>query len=222
MRTPTWFTKWPWWAWAIAVTVVVAAVAVALLVAGGDDGSTTVAADRPTTTSTSISRPARTTTTTTTSSSTTTTVASPITTSPPPTTTAPPPLTTRPPAAPRPAAAVITAYSGGGSGEVVVRWDAVPGATGYRVLRRIGNTEFAGTADFDITTGATTVADGVVNVWSEGYSYQPVRRPFPGRDRSHWFEYVDVGSRAPRTYQVVAYNASGNAPASNTATASPP
>ena len=117
---------------------------------------------------------------------------------------------------------MITAYSGGGSGEVVVRWDAVPGATGYRVLRRIGNTEFTGTADFDITTGAATVADGVVNVWSEGYSYQPVRRPFPGRDRSPWFEYVDVGNRAPRTYQVIAYNASGNAPASNTASASPP
>jgi hypothetical protein len=117
---------------------------------------------------------------------------------------------------------VITADKGGGSGEVVVRWNAVPGATGYRVLRRIGNGSFTTTADFDTTTGATTVADGVVNVWSQGYSYQPVRNPFPGQDHSPWFEYVDVGDRTQRCYQVVAYNDSGDAPASAIACGSPP
>lgn len=98
----------------------------------------------------------------------------------------------------------------------------MPGATGYRVERRIDRGAFTTVADFDITTGATTADDSVVNIWSQGYSYRPVRNPFPGTDQSPWFEYVDVGNPAQRCYRVTAYNPSGNAPASNTACASPP
>lgn len=72
----------------------------------------------------------------------------------------------------------------------------------------------------DITTGVTTAADDVVTIWSDNYSYVPILRPFPGADHSPWFELVDYRFENTRCYQVVAYNTSGNAPASNTACAS--
>jgi hypothetical protein len=100
---------------------------------------------------------------------------------------------------------VITARKGGGSGEVVVQWDPVPGATGYRVLRRIGPNPYEVTAEIDITTGASEYADGVY-IWSPGTYY----------------EYVDVGNPGQRCFKVVAFNASGDARPSNIACGSPP
>ena len=125
------------------------------------------------------------------------------------------------PSRPRPGAAVITTRPGGGSGEISVYWHAVPGATGYRVQRRTGRaSSFAEIADFDITTGATTAADDVINIWSADHTYRPVIGPFVGADHSPWFEVVDYRFDNPRCYRVITYNAFGDGPASNTSCAS--
>lgn len=211
MHAWQWIKDRPRWIWPVAAILVVLAATVAVAWGGDGDDETTTGAGSTTTERS-----------TTTSTSTTTTSTSTTTTAPPTTTTASPPTTTTAPPAPVPAAAVITARTGAGSGEVEVRWDAVPGATGYRVLRRIGNGSFDTVADFDIATGATTAAEDVVNIWSEGYSYLPVRNPFPGTDHSPWFELVDYRFERERCYQVVVHNPSGDAPTSNTACASPP
>ena len=202
MNAWRWIKGRPRWIWPLAGIVVVVVVVTAAVAWSGDGDETTTAGS-----------------TTTERSTTTTTTTAPPTT----TTTAPPPTTTTAPPAPVPAVAVATARKGGGSGEVAVRWNAVPGATGYRVLRRLGTSgSFDTVADFDITTGVTNAADGVVDIWSEQNSYVPVRNAFQGPDQSPWFEYVDVGDRTQRCYQIVAYNPSGDAPTSTTACASPP
>ncbi|HVQ95326.1 MAG TPA: DUF4232 domain-containing protein [Mycobacteriales bacterium] len=121
-----------------------------------------------------------------------------------------------------PAAVVAVASTGGGSGEVVVDRKAVPQATGYRVIR----TDSAGrqirvVATFDITTGRTTAAAEVVNIWSAEHSYVPNRGPLIRTDRSPWFQYVDVGA-GRRCYRVQAYNAAGDGPLSAVSCAAPP
>ena len=73
-----------------------------------------------------------------------------------------------------------------------------------------------------VVTGATIASDDLVNIWSHRRSYVPDDGAFGGPDSSPWFEYVDVGDSAQRRYQVVAYNASGDAPASVVVCASPP
>jgi hypothetical protein len=121
-----------------------------------------------------------------------------------------------------PPAVVAAASTGGGSGEVAVNWNAVPGATGYRVLR----TNTAGrhprlAADFNITTGHTTAAPNVVNIWSAEHSYLPDFGPLTQVDQSPWFQYVDLGADR-RCYRVLAYNSAGAGPRSAVTCASPP
>jgi hypothetical protein len=112
---------------------------------------------------------------------------------------------------------------GGGSGEIVVRWHAVPGATGYRVLRsetRCGPFEVV--ADFDVTTGRVSADEDVVNIWSAEHSYIPRWEPFTGADRSSWFEYVEISRTGERCFEVMAFNQAGDGPASPVACGSPP
>lgn len=118
---------------------------------------------------------------------------------------------------------VISAHSGGGSGEVALDWNAVEGATGYRVLRSdTASGPFDVFADIDIVTGATTAADEVVNIWSQQHTYIPAGSPLTSPDQSPWFQLVEVGGTGERCYQVVAYNAAGAAPPSPVACGSPP
>jgi len=61
-----------------------------------------------------------------------------------------------------PGSAVITARTGAGAGpgevEVEVEWNAVPGATGYRVLRKIGDAVAVQQLTHDLVVG-TAVSD---------------------------------------------------------------
>jgi hypothetical protein len=171
---------------------------VLLVGACGDDDSDTT---EPTTTSavTSTSTP--------TSTSGGPTTAAPTTVAP--TTTAPGTTTTRAPAA-RPAEAPVpTASAGGGSGEVSLRWHAVPGASGYRVQRAASpQGPFEVAADVDVVSGHTTLATGVTNLWS------------PAADQ---FEYIEViGAASVRYLRVLAYNDGGEGPVSETVCAAPP
>ena len=113
-----------------------------------------------------------------------------------------------------PAAVVARATPGGGSGEVAVGWAAVPRATGYRVIRTTAaGAQLRVVADFNITTGRTTAAPEVVNIWSTQHSYVPDRGRLTQVDRSARFEYVDIGA-GRRYYRVLAYNSTGNGPLS--------
>jgi hypothetical protein len=104
---------------------------------------------------------------------------------------------------------VIRAGPGGGSGEILVHWDGVGGATGYRVLRSGGvGGPYAVVADYDVVTRRTTAAEDGIMVWSP--------------DGSPWFEYVEVGGRRVAWFKVVAYNAGGDAPPSVAVSGSPP
>jgi hypothetical protein len=190
-----------WWRWAVAAVIVVALVAVAAFaIWGGNDDDTT------TTGSTTTERS----TTTTSTSSTTTTTA-------PDTTT----TTTQSGAVPG-IVAGITAGPGGGSGEVELAWDAVAGATGYRVLHGAAvDGPFEPAADLDVTTGSTTAVPGVVNIFSEQHSYLPSDGPLGAPDQSPRFWYVEVTS-GERCFRVIAYNAVGDGPASASACGSPP
>lgn len=122
-----------------------------------------------------------------------------------------------------PAVVVVEASAGAGSGEVTLDWDAVPGATGYRI-RRAGTVAgpFVEVADVDVTTGATTAEDEVVNLWSAAHSYIPSDGPLEAPDPSPSFQYVEGSAAAPRCYQVVAYNLSGSAAPSTAVCGSPP
>jgi hypothetical protein len=113
-----------------------------------------------------------------------------------------------------PGSVTPVAKSGGGSGEVVVDWTAVPGATGYRIFRtNADGGQPRIVADLNITTGRTTAAPEVVNIWSADHSYVPGSRPRTSPDPSPWFQYVDVGE-GRRCYRMLAYNAAGNGPLS--------
>ena len=121
-----------------------------------------------------------------------------------------------------PAAVVARATPGGGSGEVAVGWAAVPRATGYRVIRTTAaGAQLQIVADFNITTGRSTAAPDVVNIWSAQHSYIPDRGRLRQVDRSPRFEYVDVGA-SRRYYRVLAYNSTGNGPLSAVSGALPP
>ena len=109
----------------------------------------------------------------------------------------------------------MAASPGGGSGEVIVDWSAAGGATGYRVERASSATStFETVAVFDTTTGHATVAAGVVNLWSSGYSYVPVRSGGSLPDRSPSFQYVEYPVDHTRCYRVTAVNAAGRSRAS--------
>jgi hypothetical protein len=206
MRTWQWTGKWRWW---VPVLVLVIGTAViAALVWDGDDAETSVGSADTTTTE----RPATTATTTTTSTTTTVPEATTTTTA----------STTTTDRGSVPGVVHPTARTGGGSGEVAVGWEAVPGATGYRVLRSAApGGPFAVVADFDIGTARTTAAPDVVNIWSERHSYVPDGGALGGPDRSLRFDYVDVGPRQ-RCYQVIAYNGAGDGAVSGTVCGSPP
>jgi hypothetical protein len=184
--------------------LVVGIVVVAVLVWRGDSDET-AAPVPPTTTQRSITTALATTTTTALATTTASRTA---------TATAPPGSV--------PGAVVAVAKTSGGSGEVQVDWQAVSGATGYRVLR----TDAAGgqpgvVADFDITTGRTTAASEAVNVWSAEHSYVPDRGPLARADQSPWFQYIDIGA-GQRCYRVLAYSPAGDGPLSDVTCGSPP
>jgi hypothetical protein len=191
--------RWLWAAAGLVVLGLVTATAVALTRNGAD--TTEVVQDDPAASSTT---------------STPTTLATTTTTAP--TTTDGPAVTTTtrpaPPTAPAPgpvpgAVTVIRGGPGGGSGEIMVEWDAVAGATGYRVLRSdTAGGPYAVAADYDVATGHATTADDGIFVWSPTGS-------------SH-FQYIEVGEERVRWFQVVAYNAAGDAPPSAAVSGSPP
>jgi hypothetical protein len=202
-----WLHERPRWIWPVAGLVVVALVAATAIALTGDGGDDTVAiGDDPPATSTT-SAPTTTTTTITTTTAPPTTAA-PTTTRPPAVTTTRPPATV--PSGPVPGAVTVTySGSGGGSGEIMVQWDPVAGATGYRILRSSSaGGAFAVVADFDATTGhVTTVEDGIT-VWAA--SDIPL------------VQYIEYGELRTRWFQVVAYNANGDGPPSATVSGSSP
>lgn len=142
---------------------------------------------------------------------------SPTPTPPPPESPAPPPPqeTTPPPpveALPEPPGAVsgVHAHPGGGSGEILVLWDTMTGATGYRVYRSgTPDGPFAPAASIDVTTGVVTIEYG-------------------GR-----YEYIGIGEEGPTSlryteaigtfgyFWVAAFNAGGQGPASGMVCAEP-
>jgi hypothetical protein len=174
-----------------AAILAIALLAMALLATGcGDD-------DDDTTTPTSSTAVATTATPTSSTADVTTT------------STAEVPTSSAAPGAPPVDAPAPTARSGGGSGEIAVRWHTVPGATGYRVQRAPGPAgPYEVSADVDVTSGRTTLGDGVTDLWS------------PADDE---FEYVEVvGAGSVRYYRVVAYNDAGEGPVSQTVCGAPP
>ncbi|MFI7680935.1 hypothetical protein [Actinophytocola sp. NPDC049390] len=146
-----------------------------------------------------------TTTTTTTAPSTTTTTTVPRTTTPPKTTTA---------ISPVPGAVTANAHAGAGSGEVQVDWQAVRRATGYRILRTHADGRNPRiVADLDITTGRTSAASEVVNIYSAGHTYRPDSGLLSGPDISSSFTYIDYAA-GRRCYRLLAYNLAGAGPMS--------
>jgi hypothetical protein len=180
----------------------VVAPAVALRRDGHDD--TAAIRDEPAATSTT-SRPTTTTTVaiTTTSAPTTSATHAPTTSRPSA------PSTTISPRAVPGAVTVIHAEYGAGSGEITVQWDAVAGATGYRVLRSdAGSGPFAVAADYDVATGHATRVEDHITVWHP-------------TDQG-WLQYIEYGESRVRWFYVVAYNAAGDAPPSAVVSASSP
>jgi hypothetical protein len=192
--------------WVIAFVAVVGAAALALLALVWSRDDDTTSAGPGTTTTT----PA-----TTTSTATSTTIAAVTTTSSPATSTTQ--------AVALPATVVVGAAPGGGSGEVAVHWDAVAGATGYRVLRSDApDGAYEVRADVDVITGATNADEGVTNVFSAQHVYVPDGGALAAPDRSARFDYVEVGGPEERCFQVIAVNAGGESAPSEPACASPP
>jgi hypothetical protein len=108
----------------------------------------------------------------------------------------------------------VSANPSAGSGEIAVRWGPATGATGYRVLRSAtAGGRFVVAADINVTTGATTEADGVTTIWSANHNYRPGGPRLTTPDTSPWFELIDVGND-PRWFKLVAYNAAGQGPVS--------
>jgi hypothetical protein len=69
---------------------------------------------------------------------------------------------------------------------------------------------FTVVATIDTTTGAATVSEGVVNVWSPAHSYVPSDGPLTSPDPSSRFEYVEVGGPRTACFQLLAYNEVGD------------
>jgi hypothetical protein len=189
------------------VTTLATVFVIGFVAACGDDGSSTLPS---TTGSASTSAPA--------STMTSTTGVVPSTSESRPTTT-----TTR--AAVPSSVEVVATRPGGGSGEIVVRWNAVANATGYRVQRGdAASGPFSVNADLNITTGKTTAGTDVINILSQKYSYKPVNVAFAAPDSSPWFEYIETvsGGAVRRYFRIVAYNASGEGPTSVVVCGDPP
>jgi hypothetical protein len=91
----------------------------------------------------------------------------------------------------------VEAGSSARSGEVEVDWQAVEGATGYRVYRSSSSGgPFTVSGDIDVTTGHTTMGAGVTNLFS------------PSTGHFQYIEVISDGSNQ-RFFQVAAYNAAG-------------
>lgn len=196
--------------WAVAAGVAVCVVGV-LIAVWGDDGDGVRAAGPDATTERS----------TTTAPPTAASTTVPATTAAGAPTTAAP--TTAPGVIPPGPVTVVSAATGGGSGEVVVDWNAVVGATGYRVLRS-GAAEgpYGVAADVDVITGGVTADPDVATIWSDQRSYlHPGVPPPASPDTSPWFQLVNLGD-GQRCFQVVAYNAGGDAPPSPVVCGWPP
>jgi hypothetical protein len=118
---------------------------------------------------------------------------------------------------------VLDAFSGGGSGEIELRWGAVDGATGYRVLRadRVDG-PFTTAAEIDVTTGKATGAASVTNVWSDQHTYLPPGDLFDGPDTSTELRYVEASGGALRCFRVVAIGQAGPGSESGAVCGSPP
>jgi hypothetical protein len=131
-------------------------------------------------------------------------------TSAPPRTASPPTssATTAAPSVERPGAVTVV-YSGpgGGSGEVMVTWTPMPGATGYRVYRSDAAAgPFSLSASYDVASGRTTVAFGGT------YETIVIWQPTSGDYRDVQYIEAILGSRT--YFQVTAFNAAGEGPRS--------
>lgn len=123
--------------------------------------------------------------------------------------------TTPPPPPPPPPGAVtdLHAAPGGGSGEIMVIWEPVEGATGYTVYRSdAADGSYAAAASFDVATGAVTIT------WGGWYEYiwmlQGIQSPTA-------IEYGDVIA-SPGYFRVAAFNAGGEGPWSRVVCAAAP
>ena len=185
--------------WRIVTPAVLLLIGLTGAACGGDDGENSAATTTTASTSTTTAAPSSSTTTAAPSSATTTRAAVPG------------------------AVEVVTAGPGGGSGEITLRWNAVANVTGYRVLRaNAAGGPFTVDADVNITTGKATAATEVTNIFSSQRTYIPPGATATAPDPSPRFEYVEVGGNVQHYFRVVAYNASGDAPASAVVCGSPP
>ena len=121
----------------------------------------------------------------------------------------PAPEPTTPPAEIAPAVApgqvtVVDAGMGGGSGEIVVDWDTIADATGYRVYRSdVPDGPFVASASVDVATGETTVE------FAGSYEFIQVWPPSPQS-----FQYIEASVSDPGYFRVTAFNAAGEGPPS--------
>jgi hypothetical protein len=120
------------------------------------------------------------------------------------TTTAAPASTTTTTRAPAGPAAVTTlrARAGGGSGEVVVSWSGVAGATHYRVARAVAPSgPFTTVADVNAASGTGSHVPSVVNLYLDQGSYVVVDVPTGSASR-RWYYAVTAaadGASAPQS-----------------------
>ena len=140
--------------------------------------------------------------------------------SPTPSETPPPPApeetTPPPPVEPLPvppgALSGVTASPGGGSGEILVIWDALTGATGYRVYRAdAAEGPYRPAASIDVTTGVVTVEYG------EWYEYIGIVPGIPSPTRVEYVEAIGTFGY----FRVTAFNAGGEGPMSGVVCAEP-
>lgn len=132
----------------------------------------------------------------------------------PPAPPAPEETTPPPPVQPLPeppgAVSGVVAHPGGGSGEILVLWDTITGATGYRVYRSdTAAGGFEPAASIDVTTGVVTIEYGA---W---YEYIGI-----GAEGSTGFRYTEaIGTFG--YFRVTAFNAGGEGPLSGLVCAEP-
>jgi len=103
--------------------------------------------------------------------------------------------TTRAPSAPA-AVSTLRAVAGGGSGEILLSWSGVPGATGYRVGRAVAPSgPFTTVADVNAASGTGSHAPSVVNLYIAEGRYAIVDVPTGSPDR-RWYYVVTATSGA--------------------------
>lgn len=125
-------------------------------------------------------------------------------------TTPPPPPP--PPPAPTTAPTGVYAVEGGGSGEVLLLWDQVPGATGYRVYRASASGgPFVLSASYDVVGDVVTVAlDGYEYIWIDPENLEATRFRYTEAIRNEW-----------AWFRVSAFTAGGEGPTSGTVCGGP-